>query len=48
MEVQLLSTIGQGSYGTVYRPVWRGSLVAAKVIQLGTNRTVIRELEKNR
>ena len=45
MEVRLLSAIEQGSYGTVNRAVWHGSLVAAKVIQLGTERgEVNREL----
>lgn len=32
-HVRLISKIGQGSYGTVYRSVWRGSLIATKVIQ---------------
>jgi len=32
--VKLLSSIGQGSFGTVYRAIWRGSLLAAKVIQM--------------
>ena len=30
--VRLVNVIGHGSFGTVYRAVWRGSLVAAKVI----------------
>lgn len=33
-EMKLMEVIGQGSYGTVYRASWRGSLVAAKVISL--------------
>lgn len=31
-NVKLLSVIGQGSFGTVHRALWRGILVAAKVI----------------
>lgn len=31
-EVKLLSIIGQGSFGTVHRALWRGMMVAAKVI----------------
>ena len=36
VQVRLVKMIGlEGSFGTVYRAVWRGSIVAAKVIQLG-------------
>lgn len=35
-QVRLVKMIGlEGSFGTVYRAVWRGSIVAVKVIQLG-------------
>ena len=34
VQIKLLEVIGQGSYGTVHRASWRGSLVAAKVIPL--------------
>ena len=48
-KVKLLSSIGQGSFGTVYRAIWRGSLVAAKVIQMGEeSRHVIDEVKKCR
>lgn len=30
--VRLLEVIGSGSYGVVHKAVWRGSIVAAKVI----------------
>ena len=46
-QVRLLNKIGQGSFGTVYRAVWRGSLVAAKVIQVGEETSkVMGEVEK--
>ena len=32
-ELQLMQTIGQGSFGTVHKALWRGVIVAAKVIQ---------------
>ena len=49
-NLQLLNAIGQGSFGTVYRATWRGSLVAAKVIgvkeseakQISTEVTILR------
>ena len=48
-QVMLLSSIGQGSFSTVYRATWRGSLVAAKVIQMGEeSRHVIGEVERYR
>ena len=33
MKLQLLDIIGQGGYGTVFRAVWKGTIVAAKVLQ---------------
>ena len=48
-RVRLVNIIGRGSFGTVYRAVWRGSLVATKVIQMGEEcRHVIDEVEKCR
>ena len=39
--------IGEGSFGTVYRAVWRGCVVAAKVLQLGhETEKVMSEVEK--
>ena len=48
-QVRLINVIGQGSFGTVYRAVWRGSLVATKVIQMGEeSRHTVGEVEKCR
>ena len=48
-QVRLINVIGQGSFGTVYRAVWRGSLVATKVIQMGEeSRHIVGEVEKCR
>ena len=33
-KVYLLKTIGQGTFGIVYEAVWKGTVVAAKVIAL--------------
>ena len=46
-KVRLVSIIGQGSFGTVYKAVWRGSVVAAKVIQVGDKTSkIMGEVEK--
>ena len=48
-SVRLVSIIGHGSFGTVYRAVYRGSVVAAKVVQVGEeSKSVIGEVEKCR
>jgi hypothetical protein len=31
--LKLLEIIGKGAYGTVYRAIWHGQLIAAKVIE---------------
>lgn len=31
-KLKLLNVIGQGGFGTVYRAVWQGVVVAAKII----------------
>ena len=31
-QVQLLEVIGHGMYGQVHKTIWRGTMVAAKVI----------------
>ena len=42
-------TIGQGSFGIVFKAMWRGKRVAAKVIQMGQDiDRVIGEMEKCR
>ena len=33
-ELHLVKIIGQGTFGTVHKAIWRGSLVAAKVINI--------------
>ena len=33
-EMKLLNVIGQGSFGTVYKAFWKGTIVAAKVIPM--------------
>ena len=45
--LRLISIIGQGNFGIVHKAIWRGSLVAAKVIQIpeGGTLAVNREIE---
>ena len=46
-EVRLLEEIGRGSFGVVHRAVWRGTIVAAKVLpggQAGLTKAVAREI----
>lgn len=44
---KLLELIGRGTYGSVYKAAWRGSLVAAKVIPISqSDKTVVmKEIE---
>ena len=44
---KLLQLIGRGTYGSVYKVAWRGSLVAAKVIPISqSDKTVVmKEIE---
>jgi serine/threonine protein kinase len=48
MSVQLLSIVGAGTFGQVYKAVWRGTIVAAKVIPtLSTTNLRVIENELN-
>ena len=48
-KVRLISIIGHGSFGTVYKAVWRGTVVASKVLQIGPeDKRVLFEVEKCR
>ena len=39
----LLAIIGQGSFGTVHRAMWRGLLVAAKVIPMTEDKSKVQK-----
>ena len=43
---KLKAVIGEGTFGTVYRAIWRGTVVAAKVITIpaGSESTVQQEI----
>lgn len=46
-KLRLLNLVGQGSFGMVHRAVWRGVVVAAKVIQVGQEKNkFMAEVEK--
>ena len=43
--LKLLSVVGSGAFGQVHKAIWRGSVVAAKVIvSAGNNKVVNNEL----
>ena len=46
--VRLLDMVGQGSFGAVHKAVWRGCLVAAKIIQTQEKKKIKDEVEKYR
>ena len=33
-KIRLMNVIGSGTFGVVYRATWRGSIVAAKVLNI--------------
>ena len=43
---KLEAVVGEGTFGTVYRAIWRGTVVAAKVITIpaGSESTVQQEI----
>ena len=46
LSVKRLNVIGKGNFGTVYRAIWRGTLVAAKAVTLAQAvGTVAKEIE---
>lgn len=40
-ELRILEEIGQGSFGRVYKAVWRGTVFAAKEIPTAGNQKVL-------
>lgn len=42
-NIQFLELVGSGAFGQVFKAVWRGTLVAAKVV-LGNGKVVQNEL----
>lgn len=48
MTVQLMHLIGGGAFGQVYKAAWRGSIVAAKVMNIPTtgNMKVVQNVYK--
>ena len=45
-EVHLAEQVGQGTFGTVYKALWRGCIVAAKVISLPTSAPCMDRIEE--
>lgn len=41
MKVHLLNMVGSGAFGQVYKAVWRGTVVAAKVLNVTGNAKVV-------
>ena len=40
-DLTLIEVIGQGSFGNVYKAVWRGCVVAAKEMPIATNQKFV-------
>jgi serine/threonine protein kinase len=46
-HVRLLEEIGRGTYGVVHKAVWRGSIVAAKVLSSPSSQDIVKEIESS-
>lgn len=46
-ELKNVEIVGEGTFGVVHKAVWRGTVVAAKIVSLpnGSEATVLKELE---
>ena len=41
----LLTEIGRGSFGIVYKAIWRGGLAAAKILPFQAESSILKEIE---
>ena len=44
-NVHLIEEVGRGTYGVVHKAVWRGSIVAAKVLSSPSSQGITEEIE---
>ena len=46
-ELKVMEVIGQGTFGVVHRAIWRGTTVAAKILNVpsGCESEIYREIE---
>lgn len=46
-NLKLIEVVGEGTFGVVHKAVWRGTVVAAKVVNVphGSTECVMKELE---
>ncbi len=40
-KLHLLAVIGNGAFGVIHKAIWKGSIVAAKVIMLAGNAKIV-------
>ena len=45
--MKLIDVVGEGTFGVVHKAIWRGTVVAAKVISVpsGSESSVLKEIE---